>query len=442
MNHLQKYSQYTQYVWISLPYFCVFSHRNLVTAFGIMSIVILANAAFLSRVFPMKPHAFGSRNWVNLMRAPKKSALVAMGWVAIAFSIYIMLSSFWTPLKGEIDWSFKTVAGFLGAVGIWQYCIIAPHTHVQKLAKVLTLAIILSCVLLGFEGITGSYLRDITPPDNAPGKDKFSEARGTAICIMALPFMLLLYKSLTKHTALIWRASIIGFVVICLATAAVTLDVSSNVLALLAAGIAALLAYFAPKLMIRLVILGVALSFVIMILIAYLLPDTPTLASNQTIPVSWLQRFVVWKVSFHESTSSIQQFLFGGGVNYAYYLQTLDQKITFTAINYHTNSVPTHPHNIFIQIMLEFGLAGVFLCWAFLYFLSQQITRFFDKIQYRENAKFMMAMIAAFIAIFWVYAMAEISLWTPWRLTGLYFSIMIFCLWLNYDQLTSQKPKK
>ena len=79
--------------------------------------------------------------------------------------------------------------------------------------------------------------------------------------------------------------------------------------------------------------------------------------------------------------------------------------------------LPTHPHNLFLQIWFEYGLVGIVLVSGFFIAMWQAFSRL------AGADRLVSAAIAGLFAMFLVFSAVEASLWTQWRLVSPVFGV-------------------
>ena len=134
-----------------------------------------------------------------------------------------------------------------------------------------------------------------------------------------------------------------------------------------------------------------------------------------------MQRLAIWKLTVQNIFSGPLSFVFGGGVNYSQYLSDLGQTITLPGYPEPIPLLPTHPHNLFLQVWLEFGLAGVLIVLGLIWLTMRFVLARAGAVLARPVAAACVAVAAAF----YVFSAVDLSLWTLWRLAAPVFALYI-----------------
>lgn len=150
----------------------------------------------------------------------------------------------------------------------------------------------------------------------------------------------------------------------------------------------------------------------------YITQDFIQRANDRFPNISYIHRLHVWKdVSYY----STREFLLGHGISAGKFTEfSKKQKRWFfkhsdkTITPMKTDVIPTHPHNILLQIYLELGIIGVFFLCFFYFRMIQGMRRRFT--EYPEHAPIYLAYFTAIQAIVWV----NVSIWETWFLSTLW----------------------
>lgn len=397
----------------------VLSHRNIV---GGMVLMVLFGTLVQPGLWPAAWRLVRPASW----RPGTGSAILAG---LVGFSAYVFLSIAWTPLKQEAEWAFSILLFFLVS-GAFLWTMQALPAHLAGLlARFLLAAGALAIVCIGIEAVTGGAIRDLIPPHGRDDKDIVASARGTTIGLCLLPSLLVLLWRFhgtpgTRPKPLYYAVAVIGFA--CLGAGGLVFGVSANLGALLAIIAAGTVALFRPKLALFLTAGGWAATFLLAPFAGLFLPSVEIIEAMDGAPTSWVQRLAIWRFAVDTIFSGPLQFLFGGGVNYSQYLSDLGRTITLPGYPQPIPLLPTHPHNLFLQVWLEFGLAGVLMVLGLIWLM----TRFaLDRVGAARAGQGLSApVMAAGVALaagFYVLCAVDLSLWTLWRLAAPIYGLYI-----------------
>jgi len=399
---------------IALPMLIVLSHRNIV---GGMILMVLFGTLVQPGLWPAAWRLFKPASW----RPGSGSAILAG---LVVFSLYVFLSIAWTPLKEESEWAFSILLFFLfSSAFLWTMQALPAHIA-TLLARFLLGAGALAIVCIGIEAVTGGAIRDLIPPHGRDDKDLIASARGTTIGLCLLPSLLLLLWRFhgapgTRPKPAFYAIVAVSFA--CLGAGALVFGVSVNVVALAAIIAAGTLALFQPKLALYLTAGGWAATFLLAPFAGLFLPSIETIEAMDGAPTSWVQRLAIWRFAVDNIFSGPLSFLFGGGVNYSQYLNDLGRMVTLPGYPEPIPLLPTHPHNLFLQIWLEFGLVGVLLVIGLIWLMVRFALEHADRALCPPVAAAALAIAAGF----YVISSVDLSLWTLWRLAAPVFGLYI-----------------
>ncbi len=380
-------------VWMVLwPIVLVLSHRNLTGNFTLMAITSL-----------LVPGAIGSF-FINI-KDLGKAVLPA----ALLFGAFILLSSLWAPdrhyAKDGVGVIFLVING---------YFLIHSASYLGPLwrDRYFTFAL-LAIILIGIESLSGGFFRDITPPMADPLRDDVSTARGISAGLFFLPplgFMLWTGKGAAGILSRPTRMVIFFASLAMLMVGAVRFGIAANILALVSMGLAAVLVLRWPRLCLSLGFVGFALLLVATPFLTLALPPVEVLTSWDEGPASWRMRLAIWKYVGEGVFSDGGYFLWGHGVNATKALTELSPLLRVPGGPLDARLIPTHPHNLFLQIWFEYGLIGTMLGLL----LIERTWRW--ALRFSAGQAGLAAAIGAGLAAFLVFACVETSLWTQWRL--------------------------
>ncbi|NHK28582.1 O-antigen ligase family protein [Parvularcula flava] len=400
--------------WImALPMLIILSHRNIV---GGMVLMVLFGTLVQPGLWPAAGRLFRQSSW----QPGTGSAILA---ALIAFSLYVFLSVAWTPLKDEAEKALSILLFFLVS-GAFLWTMQALPTHIASLlARFLLGAGALAIVCLGIEAVTGGAIRDIIPPEGRDGKDIIASARGTTIGLCLLPALLLLLWRIQGLPGTRPKAgfyAIAAVAVACLGAGALLFGVTVNLIALAAIIAAGTLALFRPKLALWLTAGGWAATFLLAPVAGLFLPSIEVIETMDGAPTSWVQRLAIWRFAMDNIFSGPLAFLFGGGVNYSQYLNDLGRTVSLPGYPGPIPLFPTHPHNLFVQIWLEFGLVGVLMVLGIIWLVVRFMLTRLEMLRPPVAAACL-----ALAAGFYVICAVDLSLWTLWRLAAPVFALYI-----------------
>ena len=396
-----------------LPLTAVFGHRGVAPWLLLASLPAFARGDFWQS-------AFG-----QLFDAPDLRRPFFAGFVAILiFCVWIFLSGFWSP-RGEPSLMLYVLAPALvgGSVvwfamnltGVWAYLI--SYAFVMAVAG--------GAGVLAVEGLTGGFLRGLLPPHEPgpPGmRDAIALGRGVTALAPAL-FSAAALAAMLKGKRAGAGVLAIGFL------AALTNDIAANATALIAGAAAGGLALLAPRAALACcgcVILALLFGAPLM---AFLPVEAIFERFGGVAPSSWLHRVAVWQsVSAHIP----QAMPFGAGADYARIWKETAPMIAVPGAAAPLSLMPTHPHNIFLQIWLELGAVGVMSIAAFVFFGMRALTRA------RPRNGVAVAACGALGAIA-VSMFVEGSLWQVWRMAAMALAAMGAALVYSLYRLRSEQ---
>ena len=319
-------------------------------------------------------------------------------WPLLALLVWAALTCLWSPYGDATNWLGNLAA--LGAISVLMGAAATPMA-----GRALAFAAGVAILLLGFEAVTGGLIRDVVPPDNPrPDKDDVATARGITIALSLVPAVFL--------TLWIARRRVWGGVLgAAMAVAAFSFGIAANALAFLAMAGAAAAGFRWPRFAQRLLLAGAAAGFLLAPLIGLLLPDLETLTSLEEGPTSWRLRLVALKAVSAHLTDPVWALFTGHGVEASRILGEFLGPVSMPGVVSDINHVPTHPHNVFIQVWYDLGLIGVGLCLIALLFADRALAA--AKLAGPASAALcgLMASTIAFMAF-------DASLWTLWRVAA------------------------
>ena len=407
-----------------LPIIAIFSHRT----FGPALYIAMIICAFLS------PSWSGYRQYF-LQPILKGKAFHGYDRLThsalLLFTLWTMMTLAWTPISGR----FALTSGlfFIALAGgtiIW-HSVRLPKAIKSQLADIYAIAIIIALVVLGFETLTGGFIRAIVPPTDDSlerHKDLIALARGTtAMMVMIFPAMIITHL----RTGLKWPLLVI-FVIA--GVSAYGLGVSANLLGLIGGCFAGLIAWRWPSTTIAclFVLLGVCLWIMPLVAINLSPEMLAQLSgaefSNHKVPTSWLQRLYIWESLGQEIPNAMP---LGQGVDYTRWLSRNSGLFEVPGVSGVLKLVPTHPHNVFLQIWLELGVVGAVIVSTLLYGGGKWVLS-------KGFSRPLMTALAGIMAASLVSFLIEASFWQVWRLAAIVFAC--FGLALLSGEAEPSKP--
>jgi O-antigen ligase len=388
-------------LFVLLPLTAVFGHKGIAPWLLLASLPAFARGDFWQS-------AFG-----ELFDKPNLRNPFFAGFLSIAFfCLWILISGFWSPKHHYALFLNVSAPILVGGSVIW-YSLNLPREWTYRLAVAFALAIAGGMFVLAFEGVTGGFLRDILPPnDPSPdgSRDIIALGRGvTALAPALFPAALIV--------SIVWnRAAALGLLALGVA-AAFSNDVAANAVAIAAGLTGAVIAFKAPVSSLWAAAVGLIVLLVFMPLVAALIPvDAVYAAVNAHAPdylqsqfSSWLHRLAVW-----DSVASriVDGLPFGYGADYARVWKETAAAVEVPGAPVPLSVMPTHPHNVFLQVWLELGLPGVVSLGSFFYFGGAVLRRA------KLPAPIVAASVGALAAIT-LSVLVEGSLWQVWRLAAM-----------------------
>lgn len=357
---------------IGIAYTLVLSHRNLPSV-----LVVLA---------------------VSGLPALTRVRLSGWAWGVFGFIAWAALTALWSPYSDRWDWPVNLA--ILGAVSAAVAPISAPRSF-----RWIVWGVLAASFLLFVEALSGGIIRDLLPPDNRPDKDDVATARGIGCLVLMMPAVALMaYRW--------WGRGALFIVVAATIFMGSRFGITANLLAAVAGAMAAGLAYFWPRLTLRMLLVSGIAGFVLMPLFAAALPTVDTMMEWTAGPASWRMRLTAWKEIWNGlGDGNVLHLIFGHGVEAGRVLgDTLGGRLLPGAV-LPSRAIPTHPHNIFLQVWYDLGLVGALLSAGALYLGFRQLLA--AQLQ-RESVMAVAALSSAIL----VFAAVDASLWTLWRVAA------------------------
>ena len=142
-------------------------------------------------------------------------------------------------------------------------------------------------------------------------------------------------------------------------------------------------------------------------------------------PPSWLHRVVIWQSVAARIPEGLP---FGHGADFARIWGETAPMIEIAGAGQPLSTIPTHPHNIFLQIWLELGLPGVLSLAAALYFGAKALQKSAPPRAVTVGAAGAAGVIVSSFLV-------EGSLWQVWRLAAIALAGMGVALSLSLYRL-------
>ncbi|WP_370336829.1 O-antigen ligase family protein [Parvularcula marina] len=326
-------------------------------------------------------------------------------WVTAVFALIVwgIVTTLWSPYGNAASWvAYLVLLGLFGTA--------AMQAGEERAAKWLAIGTGASLLLLTIESLTGGILRDIIPPEGRPDKDDVATARGITVIICMAPGLLLyLFQSAALKNE--YRLKIVLGLLIPLGICAASFDISANMMAFLAALGAAGLVCLIPKWGLKLVLAAAILPFLLMPILVAALPPIEELSQLEAGPQTWRMRLIIWKAIWGGMSDGWAHFLFGHGIEGArIYGETLGQ-MSLGGQQFAIDLVPTHPHNVYLQIWFDLGFVGAVFASVASIMAGRALLSASLPVPVRAAS-------AALIASVAIFALTDASLWTLWRVAG------------------------
>ncbi len=366
-----------------LPVAAVFSHR----AFAPALAALLAACALQA-----PPRGLRLLSFSGASRAYAGFALLFFAWAG--------LSAIWSPTPNDAHWAWRLGSFFLLAN-------LAAHAALEdrdyRPALIASVAAMLA--LLCFEAVTGGLLRRLTPPSEDPARDAVSLGRGALLLVLLVWPAREALAAMTNRTLSAWA------LVAAAAIPALSFGITTNAV-MLASGLAAYslgrFARWGARLPAQLCAFAAALVWVSPV-VAASAPYELIRSAAANAPASWLQRMHIYA----RAGEAIAAAPLGGGAGYARALHAMGETVEIGGQA--LNTMPLHPHNLFLHVWLELGAVGAVALSGLLLATAGRLSRAFD----RRGA----AMVSATIAALIVTASTEWSLWQVWRLAAVFIAV-------------------
>ncbi len=386
----------------------VFGHRGVAPCVGFMALgVALRPSVWRNGFALLKP--------TRIFTEPLSAAALA----TVLFCAWVGVSGLWSPTPGAPWLAVTVLAGALCGGALVREALTASAKRAARFSWMYLAAVVVAVSVLMFEGLSGGYLRSIVPPVDASPlrfKDMTALGRGvTAVAPLVFPAIILL-----RQTTGSWVIAVAPAAMALLAAA--QFSVFANVVAIVAGSFAFVAALAMP----RATVGGLSLLFIVALLVAPFafasMPIDAIIDGGVSAPPSWAQRLIVWKEAGGEALGGC--FPLGCGADYARAWSENAGSVALPNWPIPVSVMPTHPHNVFIQIWLELGVFGVAaLAVAFAASALGLLRLSFDRTA--------IAAVAGVLAATFISVMFEASLWQAWRL-GV-FALAAFGIAVSYS---------
>ncbi len=402
-------------LFVLLPLTVVFGHK------GVAPWLLLASLpAFVRGDFWQS--AFG-----QLFDQPDLRKPFFFGFAAIIFfCFWIFLSGFWSPGGAPSLALYVLAPVLIGGSVVW-FSLHLTRTWTYRLAYAYAVSIAAGLAVLLIEGLSDGALRGMLPPeDPSPNraKDIIALGRGvTALAPAIFPAAIIVSFLWNRYASLALLALGVG--------AAFFNDVSANAVAILTGLVIAIIAFKAPHKTI--VATGWALIVLLLLApLAALLPvDQIFQSADGVLPPSWLHRVAVWQSVAARIPEGLP---FGFGADFARAWQGAGSMVNVPGVAAPLELIPTHPHNVFLQIWLELGLPGVLSFTAFIYCGMKVLVM-------ANPTKPVVAALVGVIAAIAISMSVEGSLWQVWRMAAMALAGMGTALAYSFQRSWMQQSK-
>lgn len=372
----------------ALPFLATFAHRGYAPALLLLAPIVWGATR------PSLPRGID-------VTSDAARALLA----AAAFSCLLLISCLWSQAKNPWKvWSDFTSLAAAGAVSAWLFAT-ARGRIVSLAASALVIGVALALLLLAIEAATNGALRAALPPAQPRGdhaKDIVSLGRGVTAVLPSLFGAIAILGVVRPRVA----APFAIVAAVAAAAASQAFDITTNVVALVAALILYVLGRTAPRL--AFVVLG--LSAVTAILAAPLAAFIPAESWSHLrfLPASWSERLFIWREGGRAALACAP---FGCGADYARVLSAAGETVMLPNWPTPAPIMPIHPHDIFLQVWMDLGAPGALIVMLFTYFGAAALTKV-------RLAPDVAGGAAALIALGLVSGAIEASLWQAWRIAA------------------------
>ncbi len=374
----------------------VFSHRGVAPAIMLMGLVVAARP---------KLWADGWRSFGWPVR-PDHPSTVA-GAATFIFVLWIAATDIWSPTLGGWRLALNILVPILCAGALcWLAGELAPNWR-RRVAAAFAAMTALASVLLLIEGIGSGSLRAIVPPaDESPGRirDMIALGRGmTALAPMVPP-----------ATVIVWvltgsRLAAFGLAAVALA-GSLTLPIAANVLAFIVGAAAFVAGFLLGRRTPMALTLAVLMSIAAGLTLAPSIPTPPTGSILASVtPLSWSQRTIIWRETARRAAECQP---FGCGAEFARAIHAEGVMTAAPGSAVPLPVMPTHPHNVPLEIWLELGAVGIALLISMVLAAGWAWSR-------AVTPSLIQGSVAAVVMIGVTSFLVEASVWQVWRLSAI-----------------------
>ena len=379
-----------------LPLTVVFGHRGVAPWLLLASLPAFVRGDFWQAGFG---GLFDGTDW----RTPTMRAVVCV----LLFCVWILVSGLWSPQHHYGLIGFVLAPFAVGASVVW-FSLNIDRLWVFRLASAFAISIAVGMAVLAIEGVTHGSMRGfVSPVDDAfqRARNDISLGRGvTALAPALFPAAIIF--------AMIWgRASalmLLGLGVV----AAISNDVSANVVAIGLGLVVVVASFKAPRMMLYTMQAIFLAALVLAPALALLPVEAIFAAMGENAPYglsSSLHRLAIWN---HVGDHLPAHMPFGAGADFARSWKESVDAIMVPGSPRPLSLLPLHPHNIFLQIWLELGIPGVALSAGMIWFAGRAFL-------IADAPKPIIAAIVGASAAVVLSFSTEASLWQVWRLAAI-----------------------
>ncbi|MBL8645211.1 MAG: O-antigen ligase family protein [Rhodospirillaceae bacterium] len=334
---------------------------------------------------------------------------------AAPFLGWTLLSNLWSPTLQVGPWA-QMATILLGAVLVATGVAALNADAAQRLMKAALMGVLVLLVFLLEESMTEAAVMSWARPEDVQQADAtfFSlimslAARGTAVLALLSAVAAGGIYALTRSPL-----AVAAFILAGLA-ACTRLPQTTSALGFVAAIVAVVLVYARPRLFLGLMLAGLGVALLAAGPAARAIPDPNTLstATNQ-LELGAQHRLGIWR---YVADLSAEAPVIGHGYNSARYFAARQDKLEGLGLP----ALPTHPHNVPLQIWLELGGVGALLA-------AVAVFGFWRGLQPVLARPLHAALVAGLIAPAGMIAGFSFSVWSYWWLAALGFAASLCAL--------------